>query len=421
MKELGKRLKFQRLSQGLTLAEISQRSRIGIGTLQELEAGNFDRVGSEFIVYSYLRAYGEALNEHPPRWKENAPPAAKDSRPDVFSLDLQRTRSQLVRWRAFAITLSVAMVILILSEVLWILNRHPLNTTRQIPPNRWKTSQTDLKPPKAEESASHSEKTSDLGKFQAEKEQPGRVPPQMRPIPTEQSRIDPDGERADEEQKQKVSAVETAEDSSPETEIDFSGTKKTTESSARNTQQSLETPLTEGSRPVETRMNGQGAQTKTPPFSVGLLNQPESGNPAGRMAANRSIGDHASPDEVTTGDSSHENPVLSREPDRYIPGNSIAEQQATSTEEFTDEKHVLEIQAIAECWIELKTDSKTLDRELLRAGERRTWEVDGEVELVVGNAGGVNLKWDGHALGSLGKSDRVARLRLPDPTLVEKD
>jgi hypothetical protein len=73
-----------------------------------------------------------------------------------------------------------------------------------------------------------------------------------------------------------------------------------------------------------------------------------------------------------------------------------------------------------ETWIQVSIDDgKKVQGVLLRPGETRQWEGDDNMELVVGNAGGIRLKWDGAPLKSLGKSGQVIHVNLPDSRYLE--
>jgi cytoskeleton protein RodZ len=72
----------------------------------------------------------------------------------------------------------------------------------------------------------------------------------------------------------------------------------------------------------------------------------------------------------------------------------------------------LQIQAIEETWIALQVDLD-LPREItLRAGETFSQRADDHIKLKIGNAGGVNVTFNGEPLGSLGGPGRVVRLSL---------
>ena len=70
----------------------------------------------------------------------------------------------------------------------------------------------------------------------------------------------------------------------------------------------------------------------------------------------------------------------------------------------------LQIQAFEETWIALQVDSDLPQEITLWAGETFSQRANDHIKLKIGNAGGVNLTFNGKDLGSLGDSGRVVRL-----------
>ncbi len=71
----------------------------------------------------------------------------------------------------------------------------------------------------------------------------------------------------------------------------------------------------------------------------------------------------------------------------------------------------------ADSWTKLDASGGTLLEGLVRRGETRRFEARGGFRLTLGNAGGVRVTIDGHALESLGRTGQVIRdLRLPAAT-----
>ncbi len=75
--------------------------------------------------------------------------------------------------------------------------------------------------------------------------------------------------------------------------------------------------------------------------------------------------------------------------------------------------HSLAILAKEVTWIEVTIDSQEPFDVLLKEGELIVWKASKEFFLVIGNAAGVELKFDGEDLQLYGESGRVVRLRLP--------
>jgi cytoskeleton protein RodZ len=76
--------------------------------------------------------------------------------------------------------------------------------------------------------------------------------------------------------------------------------------------------------------------------------------------------------------------------------------------------HRLRIEALQESWVEVRLDDKKVEGAWLTPGQSREWTVEKNLRVLVGNAGGVKLTWDGKKLRSLGKAGQAARVRLPD-------
>jgi general secretion pathway protein A len=98
-----------------------------------------------------------------------------------------------------------------------------------------------------------------------------------------------------------------------------------------------------------------------------------------------------------------------------FPGNN-----GTASMQPESPYHHFEIEAVQPCWVQIVIDRKKTEIALLQPGEQRAWEATKEVEVVLGNAGGVRMKWDLKPVGQVGKPGQVARFRLPQPDLTGK-
>jgi cytoskeletal protein RodZ len=72
------------------------------------------------------------------------------------------------------------------------------------------------------------------------------------------------------------------------------------------------------------------------------------------------------------------------------------------------------VQADGQVWIQVKIDGQKTRSELLHAGDHREWVAAKSLDVVVGNAGGVSMKWNDQPLAAPHDSGRVLRFRLPD-------
>ncbi len=75
----------------------------------------------------------------------------------------------------------------------------------------------------------------------------------------------------------------------------------------------------------------------------------------------------------------------------------------------------LRIVATETVWLEIGRDDGPGQEYWLEPGDTRTLRAHDSFSLKVGNAGGVDLAFDGRTLPPLGASGQVVRVRLPDP------
>jgi len=92
---------------------------------------------------------------------------------------------------------------------------------------------------------------------------------------------------------------------------------------------------------------------------------------------------------------------------------SVASEAASNQPESP--YHHFEMEAVQPCWVQVTIDKNKTEMALLQPGELRAWEAVQEVEIVLGNAGGVEMKWDRKPVGQIGKPGQVLRFRLPHP------
>lgn len=72
------------------------------------------------------------------------------------------------------------------------------------------------------------------------------------------------------------------------------------------------------------------------------------------------------------------------------------------------------VEADDKVWIQVRIDDKETRSAMLYAGDRREWTADKALQVVIGNAGGVHMKWNEHPLEAPRDPGRVLRFRLPD-------
>jgi len=81
--------------------------------------------------------------------------------------------------------------------------------------------------------------------------------------------------------------------------------------------------------------------------------------------------------------------------------------------------HILIIEAIDRTWLQIKAGSLPADDITLYPQETYVRKSTDPFELVIGNAGGVTITFDGTNMGSPGERGQVVRLVLPEGTQAE--
>lgn len=72
------------------------------------------------------------------------------------------------------------------------------------------------------------------------------------------------------------------------------------------------------------------------------------------------------------------------------------------------------VKASETTWLRLQVDDKPPFEVILKPGENLTWNALHTLKLFIGNAGGIDLFYDGKALGKLGNSGQVVSITLPN-------
>lgn len=72
------------------------------------------------------------------------------------------------------------------------------------------------------------------------------------------------------------------------------------------------------------------------------------------------------------------------------------------------------VEADDKVWIQVRIDDREIQSAMLHPGDRREWGADKFLHVVVGNAGGIYMKWNGQPLSAPRDPGRVLRFRLPD-------
>ena len=79
-----------------------------------------------------------------------------------------------------------------------------------------------------------------------------------------------------------------------------------------------------------------------------------------------------------------------------------------------EEEKTLLVKTSEITWLRVQIDDKPPFEVLLKPGENLTWNALHTLKLFIGNAGGIDLFYNGKALGKLGNSGQVVSITLPD-------
>ncbi|MDF1613604.1 helix-turn-helix domain-containing protein [Desulfurivibrio dismutans] len=75
--------------------------------------------------------------------------------------------------------------------------------------------------------------------------------------------------------------------------------------------------------------------------------------------------------------------------------------------------HILEARFTEDTWVRIQIDHGPSRQLFFQPGDNRTWRAAEQVELRIGNAGGVELSYNGEPLPPLGRSGQVTDLSFP--------
>jgi hypothetical protein len=83
-------------------------------------------------------------------------------------------------------------------------------------------------------------------------------------------------------------------------------------------------------------------------------------------------------------------------------------------EEMAGGEKTLLVKTSETTWLKVQIDDKPPFEVILKPGENLTWNALHTLKLSIGNAGGIDLFYNGKALGKLGNSGQVASITLPN-------
>ncbi|HEU17967.1 MAG TPA: helix-turn-helix domain-containing protein [Deltaproteobacteria bacterium] len=129
--------------------------------------------------------------------------------------------------------------------------------------------------------------------------------------------------------------------------------------------------------------------------------------------------EEATAEAVTVDEPVLENSTGDPETDAFASAETVqqAEIPVMSSEQGVREQeigYILEIDAKELTWLKITEDFKPNEEILMKPGERITRKASERFIVFIGNAGGVNVSFQGKPLGPLGEKGKVVRLILPD-------
>lgn len=95
------------------------------------------------------------------------------------------------------------------------------------------------------------------------------------------------------------------------------------------------------------------------------------------------------------------------------PGDLPPREDPQTRDEEARPFKVLRADVKEETWVRIAVDDEEAREYIFRPGSRPEWKARHGFDLLIGNAGGVDLEFEGKRIGPLGASGKVLRLKLP--------
>ncbi len=116
---------------------------------------------------------------------------------------------------------------------------------------------------------------------------------------------------------------------------------------------------------------------------------------------------------VSAGNDKH-GPVASTSSSAPAPENVSSATASKQPLRVGTSPHSLQVSAESKTWMQVTLDGRKTESVLLQPGQSREWSAAKKVYLIVGNAGGVNVLWDGKPVAMSKTPGRVIRMSLPE-------
>jgi hypothetical protein len=95
------------------------------------------------------------------------------------------------------------------------------------------------------------------------------------------------------------------------------------------------------------------------------------------------------------------------------PSSSSAVNLASPSEEIKERRHILRVQAREQTWVRVQTDDQPEFEVLLEPKEKAVWTARRDMKITLGNAGGVDMTFNGKKVRGFGESGQVVHLQFP--------
>ncbi len=92
-----------------------------------------------------------------------------------------------------------------------------------------------------------------------------------------------------------------------------------------------------------------------------------------------------------------------------------AASSAAAAEEKQERRHILRVQAREQTWIKVQADDQPEFEVLLEPQEKAVWTARRQIKVILGNAGGVDMTFNGKKVGPFGETGQVVHLQFPLP------
>ena len=374
MNELAEFLKNERLSCNLTVEALSGLSGISVSMFESFESCDFERFGASVLLRNIIRAYCDALHIEPdPLLRKYGAQIEACNIQDAGIKRYGRLQKTLYKRRRM-VALPLLVFFLASAAVFyggqWISKRR---SKLYAPPNANRIFPQENLPV-------------ELQQLSASGASPTGAKPAPKPVTTGQATG-----KAVAEQKATASAGAAA-------MIDNNQAKAPEEASP----------------PGGTSTGASAPPVKT--AQIPTVASGETGETSKTAADPGATGNSA---EVSPGFmSGDEKGALTQ----FSPGGSAEELAGEGPVQNAEARTLNRFTVNAEdrVWIQVKIDGQKSRSELLQSGDHREWVAVKSLEVVIGNAGGVRMKWNDNPLKAPHDVGRVLRFRLPDYAKAEQ-